>query len=336
MALIIRDYSAEDADAVAALLHEVLPYLVTTPPGVHAQVTAAPARQRYRALLAEEDGRLVGCARVGLFADSSDAGLGFANLNVVRSARGRGVGSALLAAAEAHLASIGARTAYCYAEDAPAAHRFAARYGYRRGRSSRFLRLDLGAELPAVPEPAAGTGTVRLLPAAHWTDDPRPLYEADLESFQDEPSDVASDSLSYEDWRRITWDRPEFDAALTTVAEVDGQVAALVIAHTDGGARYFSAGTGTRRAFRGRGLAKAAKAHSLHLARAAGYRTAFTGNDDGNAPMLAVNRWLGYRTCATEVRYFRDLADGDTADRDSTDGDSTGTAGSEPAVTASD
>lgn len=315
MALIIRDYSAEDADGVAALLRDLLPYLVVTPRGVHAQVTAGPARQRYRALLAEEDGRLVGSARVGLFPDTSDTGLGFANLNVIASERGRGIGGALLAAAESHLASVGARTAYAWVDDQPASHGFAARNGYRRGRSSRFLRLDLAAEPPAVPEPAPGAGTLRLLPASRWAADPRPLYEADLESFQDEPSDVAPDTISYEDWRRVTWDRPEFDPELTTVAEVDGQVAAVVIAHTDGATRYFSAGTGTRRAFRGRGLAKAAKAHSLHLARAAGYREAFTGNDDGNAPMLAVNRWLGYQTCATEWRYIRDLTDRDPTDR---------------------
>jgi GNAT superfamily N-acetyltransferase len=308
MALIIRDYAADDAGAVAALLHEVLPCLVVTPRGVHAQVAAAPARQHYRALLAEQDGRLVGCARAGIFVDTSDTGLAFANLNVRTADRGRGVGSALLAAAESHIAAIGGRTVYVWADDEPASHVFAARRGYRRGRSSRFLRLGLadGGPLPAVPPRPEG---VRLLPAAHWAADPRPLYEADLESFQDEPSDVASDTLTYADWRAVTWDRPDFDPELTTVAEVDGEVAAVVIAQTDGRERYFSGGTGTRRAHRGRGLAKAAKAHSLHLARAAGYREAFTGNDDGNAPMLAVNRWLGYQPCATEWRYIRDLTD---------------------------
>jgi RimJ/RimL family protein N-acetyltransferase len=65
--------------------------------------------------------------------------------------------------------------------------------------------------------------------------------------------------------------------------------------------------TGSRRAYRGRGLAKLAKTDSLHRARAAGYTEAFTGNDTGNAPMLAINAWLGYRPTATEWHYLRDL-----------------------------
>ncbi len=305
MALTIRDYRAEDAEAVAGLLRETLPYLVTTARGVHALATDSPARQHYRMLLAEDDGRLVGCARAGVFADTDDPGRTFANITVRPADRGRGAGSALLAAAEAHLTAIGGHTAYAWAEDRPEHHAFATARGYRRGRSSRFLRLDLAAE-PAAPSVAEG---VRLLPAAHWADDLRALYEADAESFLDEPSDVPPDVMSFADWRTVIWDRPEFDPALSIAAEVDGVVAAFVIAHTDGRDRYFSAGTGTRPAFRGRGLAKAAKAHSLRLARAAGYREAFTGNDDGNAPMLAINRGLGYTTFATECRYIHDLTE---------------------------
>ena len=65
--------------------------------------------------------------------------------------------------------------------------------------------------------------------------------------------------------------------------------------------------TGTARAFRGRGLAKLAKNHSLHRARAAGFTRALTGNDTDNGPMLAINKWFGYRIVATEVRYVREL-----------------------------
>ncbi|KPC92636.1 hypothetical protein ADL27_23995 [Streptomyces sp. NRRL F-6602] len=65
--------------------------------------------------------------------------------------------------------------------------------------------------------------------------------------------------------------------------------------------------TGTLREYRGRGLASLAKTATLHKARAAGLREAFTGNDAENAPMLAVNRKFGYEICATEVRHVREL-----------------------------
>ncbi|MGG8409600.1 hypothetical protein ACM614_24885, partial [Streptomyces sp. 12297] len=63
------------------------------------------------------------------------------------------------------------------------------------------------------------------------------------------------------------------------------------------------------RAFRGRGLAKLAKHTALRRARAAGCTEAFTGNDTGNEPMLAVNKWFGYEICATEVRYTKTLGE---------------------------
>ena len=306
MDVLVREYRPADAEPVSALLREVHPYLVMSPQLVHAQVTGAPARQHYRMLVAQDAGRITGCARAGLFADNSDPGPAFANVSVRSADRRRGAGSALLAAAEAHLAAIGATTSYAWANDEPGSSAFAERHGYRPGRSAGFLRLDLAADGPLPPAPAPAPG-VRLLPAALWADDPRPLYEADLECIRDEPGDVAADDISYADWRSVTWDRPDFDAELTTVAVVDGEVAGLVIAQTDGAGRYWSGGTGVRRAFRGLGLAKAAKARSLHVARTLGYREAFTGNDDGNAPMLAVNSWLGYLPCGAERRYLRDL-----------------------------
>ena len=309
MAAIIRDYVPRDAEPVSGLLREVHPYLVMTPRIVHVQVTGAPARQHYRLLVAQEAGRITGCVRAGLFADSSDPEAAFANVAVRAADRRRGAGGALLAAAEAHLAEVGATTFYAWAEDGPDAHDFAIRRGYRPGRHASFLRRDLhaGADpLPAQPTLPPG---VRLARAALWAHDPRPLYEADVECFRDEPGDVPADGISYADWRAVTWDRPDFDPDLSTVALVDGEVAGLVLVQTDGADRYWSGGTGVRPAHRGLGLAKAAKAHSLTLARALGFREAFTSNDAGNAAMLAVNRWLGYQPCGSERRYIRDLTD---------------------------
>lgn len=308
MNTIIRNYEPADAETLAGVVREAVPYLVTTPQTVHAQVALASPAQRFRLLVAETDDRIVGCARIGLFADAESPGAAFANVNVHPADRGHGAGRALLAAAETYLAGAGARTVYSWVTDEPGNHTFAARHGYQRGRSASFLRLDLapGAPLPTGPELPSG---VELLPASAFAADPRPLYEADVDSILDEPSDVASGAPDFADWRAQAWDRPDYDHELSAVAVVDGVVAALVNVQTDGRERYWSGGTGTRRAYRGRGLARAAKAYSLHRARAAGYTEAFTSNDDGNAAMLSINRWLGYRPCGYEWRYMRDLPD---------------------------
>jgi RimJ/RimL family protein N-acetyltransferase len=204
------------------------------------------------------------------------------------------------------VASVGATTIYCWSLDDERSLAFAERNGYRRGRSGHFQRLDLaGGSLP--PMPACPPG-VEVRTGASFADNLHQIWEVDNEAALDEPDDVDVDPISYDDWFNQYWSHPEHDRELTSVVTVDGAVAAFSYAVTDGGSRYMSGMAGTRRAFRRRGLAKLAKSVSLHRARAAGYTEAFTNNDTGNEPMLAVNKWFGYQPCATEWRWIRDLA----------------------------
>jgi RimJ/RimL family protein N-acetyltransferase len=107
----------------------------------------------------------------------------------------------------------------------------------------------------------------------------------------------------YEEWLARTWNAPDAAPDLSVVAVVDGVPAAYTVVLTDGEAVYWSAMTGTRRAYRGRGLARLVKITSLHRARAAGLTVAVTGNDDENAAIIAVNDRLGYRPAVTLWRY---------------------------------
>ncbi|MET7938217.1 GNAT family N-acetyltransferase [Streptomyces sp. NPDC005322] len=308
MTMIVRDFRTADAEAVAAARRSAFPYLVTTPRTVVWEAESAPAERQYRLLVAEEDGRVVGSSEIGIFYDSDQPGLAFANTTVSGDALGRGAGSALVTAAEEYLAGLGAAQVFAWTLDAPHAVTFAERRGYRRSRSSRIGRLDLTtAALPPLDRGAFPDG-VELRTAADFADDPRPLYEADVECTEDEPGDVDAGRLPYAQWLALTWEHPALDRELTSVAVVDGTVAAYSVAHTDGHGRYWSGMTGTPRTFRGRGLAKLAKNDSLHRARAAGCRVAFTGNDGDNGPMLAINNWFGYEPAAVEWRYVRELA----------------------------
>ncbi len=53
--------------------------------------------------------------------------------------------------------------------------------------------------------------------------------------------------------------------------------------------------TGVRREYRGRGIALALKLLAIRFARSVGAQEITTSNDSLNAPMLAVNRKLGYQ-----------------------------------------
>ncbi|MGV9579341.1 N-acetyltransferase family protein [Streptomyces sp. NPDC003509] len=303
MTVHVRDFLPADADAWVRVRRAALPYMVTTPEQVLRDLADAHPDRRYRLLVAEEDGEVIGTAQVGISHKSPKPGQGFCNPYVHPDNRRRGAGALLLRAGEEHLAGAGATAVYTWVLDEPADRAFAAKRGYAARRPAHFLRLGLtDGSLPPLQDVPPG---VELLTAADFEDDPRPLFEADAETSADEPSDVPVEFSDYEDWLATTWRRPGFDRTLTTVVTVDGQIAAFSAAETDGLDRYWSAMTGTRRAFRGRGLAKLAKNTSLHRARAAGYTDAFTGNDADNGPMLAVNRWFGYEICATEVRHVR-------------------------------
>ncbi|MFF3847648.1 GNAT family N-acetyltransferase [Streptomyces sp. NPDC002328] len=308
MTVIVRDLRPEvpaDVEGFVRVRRLALPFMVSTPRSVVHDLVRTHPDARFRQLVAEEDGEIIGTAQVGLAHESPEPGRGFVNVYVHPGRTRRGAGSLLTRVGEEHLSAHGATRVYAWVLDGPDNRGFAERHGYRASRSAHFLRLDLAdGTLPPLQAPPPG---VELRTAADFADDPRPLFELDAETTADEPSDVGAEITDYEAWIEETWRHPLLDTGLSTVAVVDGRPAAFTAARTDGATRYSSGMTGTARAFRGRGLAKLAKNDSLHRARAAGYREAFTGNDSGNGPMLAINEWFGYEICATEVRHVRTL-----------------------------
>ncbi|MEU2671902.1 GNAT family N-acetyltransferase [Streptomyces sp. NPDC007164] len=305
MTVIVRDFLPADAEGWVRVRRAALPYVVTTPESVIFQLASAHPDKRYRLLVAEVDGELVATAQVGLAHDSPEPGQGFCNTYTHPERAGLGAGALLVRTAEEHLAREGASAVYTWVLDAPSNRAFAEKRGYVPSRPAYFSRLRLtDGSLPPRQELPPG---VELRTAADFADDPRPLFEADAETTADEPSDTPALLDDYEDWLNHTWRAPGLDRELTSVVMADGEVAAFSAAETDGLTRYWSGMTGTRRAYRGRGLARLAKNDSLHRARAAGCTDAYTANDADNGPMLAINRWFGYEICATNVRHVRKL-----------------------------
>ncbi|MEU3608188.1 GNAT family N-acetyltransferase [Streptomyces sp. NPDC035033] len=306
MTVIVRAVRPEDAGAFARVRRAALPCMLATAEQVAYDWAHAHPEAHARPLVAvTEDGEVIGTAQVGLAHDAPRPGVGYLDVYVDPARRGLGAGTLLARTAEEHLAERGATVLYSWALDEPSNRGWAERRGYAPSRSAHFLRLDLAtAVLPPLQEPPAG---VELRTAEDFAADPRPLFELDAATTADEPGDVGAELDDYPHWLATTWNHPLLDRTLTTVAVVDGVPAAFSAARTDGRGRYSSGMTGTAPGFRGRGLAKLVKNHALHRARAAGCVEAFTGNDAGNGPMLAINAWFGYAIDATEVRYVRTL-----------------------------
>ncbi|MER7950020.1 GNAT family N-acetyltransferase [Streptomyces sp. NPDC096079] len=306
MTVIVRDARPRDTEGFARVRRAAVPYMLATAEQLAFDWAHAHPDSHARPLVAVTgDDEVIGTVQLRIAHDAPEPGIGSVNVYVDPERLGLGAGTLLLRAAEEHLAERGARTLYSWVLDEPASRAWAERRGYAPSRSAHFLRLDLTtAALPPLEEPPAG---VELRTAEHFAADPRPLFELDAVTTADEPGDVGAELDDYAHWLETTWGHPLLDRALTTVVLVDGVPAAFSAAQSDGLGRYSSGMTGTAPAFRGRGLAKLAKNASLHRARAAGCVEAFTSNDAGNGPMLAINEWFGYEIGATEVRHVRTI-----------------------------
>ena len=93
------------------------------------------------------------------------------------------------------------------------------------------------------------------------------------------------------------------------MALVDGQLAGLTMIRIDRpSGRAQNNLCGVRRPYRGRGLALLLKSHSLRRAAELGATIALTDNDETNAPMLAVNKRLGYGPFARRLEWERAAA----------------------------
>ena len=243
---------------------------------------------------AETDGEIVGWASGGLDAFAPVRTAAFGGVVVHREHRRQGHGSALWNALAADLASAGARRIVAFSHSDPGSRAFVEAIGFRHEGTHSTLVLD-PRTLPPAPDPPAG---VDIVPMRSFEDEPERLYAADSESALDEPGPADLSGMTLDVWRRLTWDHPDCDRDVGTAAVVDGPVVGTSF-HTDRETgRGSNAGTGVMRAYRGRGLGLLMKQHSLAAAASAGIKRVVTQNDDTNAPMLAINRRLGYRPFA--------------------------------------
>ena len=300
----IRDFRDDDAGAVVALLREVEPtYVGTVTTRLHGR-RSLPPRAHLGEWVAEEGGRIVGFASASLSWETSEPGVGEFRLSVVPSARRRGIGSALYERVSAHLRAVDARTAGSWAQ--PEGVPFLERRGHEHRRSSRQSALDLRtadlSHLRTLEEQKASEG-FRVVAFREVVGRPRDLYELDVVTVRDEPSDYPIDAIDYDEWLRTLFEHPSIDRDGSRVVAAGDRLVAWALIGTDGEGRAVNSFTGTHPDFRGRGLARLGKLAVAAWARDQGVRVIFTGNDESNAPMLAINERMGYCPVA-QVHYL--------------------------------
>jgi GNAT superfamily N-acetyltransferase len=301
---VIREFRPEDASGVAALLRGVDETHVVTGEVVLHRHQSMPAQAQAKFWVAEAAEGIVGHARAERPWDTSDASVGEFQVGVAPAACSQGIGTDLYERAISHLRTVGARTAGSWAQAEGVD--FLKRRGHEQRRSSRKSALTLRdadlSELDSLAEQkqCEGFGLVALRDVF---DRPRELFELDVATSQDEPADFPIDAIGYDDWLRTTYEHPGPSHDGSRVVVAGDRLVAWSLIGVDGHGRAVNEFTGTRREFRGRGLARLAKLAVAAWARDNGVEVIYTGNDAANAPMLAINRRMGY-TPASEFAYL--------------------------------
>jgi GNAT superfamily N-acetyltransferase len=244
-------------------------------------------------VLAEADGRVVGCGFAGP-SDSPDRG--FVAPRVLPEARRRGAGTALLRTLVTHVGGLGFAAVSSHVDgDDAGSLAFARRFGFEEVDR----RVARGRSVGGEPRPGPPTA-VELVAIAERPELLAEAYDLAVEGYADLATDTPV-TVSLDDWLAEEATLP----GGSFVAIVDGDVvgySGLCLlpdpAVADDGL------TVVRRAWRRRGLAEALKRAELAWAAQNGIREVVTWTQRGNEGMRALNERLGYtyRSVSVSVR----------------------------------
>jgi mycothiol synthase len=244
-------------------------------------------------LIARVDGTLAGSAVAGIEPQRPD--LATALITVLREQRRRGAGTALYEAISrwARERSLDVIEAVV-ADDDPESLAFACRRGFVEDRREKGVALRLAGIEPPPVEPPEGVEIVT------WAERPvlaRGMYEVAVEAFPDIPGWEDELIEPFDDWlahdMQGSGDRPEATFVALAGDEVVGYAKLSLTDATPTTAHHDL--TGVKRAWRGRGIARALKARQIAWAKENGYEELRTRNDERNAPIRRLNEEFGYR-----------------------------------------
>jgi len=266
----------------------VWPHHAVTMDAVHSFRDSA---QDYIDYLVREDGVIVGSGAGAIFGYRARRVVTL--ITVLAGQRRRGAGTALYEAISLWASERGQRELeVAVAGDDPESLAFAQRRGFTEERREVGLVLSLTGLSPADVQPPAGIEIVT------WAQRPelaRGMYEVDLEAHSDIPGFEDVTVEPFEDWMAHNIQRPADSPEATFIAlagqEVVGFAKLSLTAPTAAG----HAITAVKRAWRGRGIARALKATEINWALAHGYTELHTSNEERNTPIKRLNARLGYR-----------------------------------------
>lgn len=298
----IRPFEERDYPAIAEVLKAAWPDEVHTEAGLREHDRHAP-EVRWGRFVAELEHQIVGMGEYTQFEGMYHPQKFGAWVTVKPPFRGQGIGKALYGAVlEALKPHNPVLILSSTREDQAPALAWLHKLGYAEKMRYWESRLDLArfdfgpwaGKIEAVE--AAGFDLKSLKELEHDPQHRQKAYDLWLEARLDVPRPEAISEVRFEDYCKWVFESRYYlpEGHFMAVDKNTGQYVALsTLWKTDG--PYLSTGlTGTRRAYRRRGLALALKLKGIGLAQAYGAREIRTGNEANNRAMLSINEALGF------------------------------------------
>lgn len=231
--------------------------------------------------------------------------------------RRRGLGAQLTGAAIEFARAQGAtRLAAEVRDNVSEGLRFAERYGFRKDRhvfESRLHLADFDEQRFAGAVERVEAEGIRFLTLADLDDSDgarRRLYDLNAALVRDIPGHDG-DFMPFEQFQKTvcsaSWYRPDGEIV---AAVNDAWVGMAAVGYFQTTNSMYNMFTGVDPAWRGKGIALALKLLAIACARRYGATYISTNNDSENAPMLAINRTLGYQLEPGYYRMIREPAFG--------------------------
>lgn len=298
----IRDSTPADAEIVTAIINRDQP----EPLGVE-QVrerlnAPATSTNEWRLVAETDDGQVVGYGHA-LRDDWMEPGLFWANIAVAQAARRQGIGSLIHEALLDWLRPRNGATLLISVYDhLPQSVQFAEGRGFEIERHIFESTLDLTTfdEQPLLSAldaaQAAGLRFATMADLGDTEEARRKLWEVETLTVRDIPGLSDASERPFESFNEEVCGASGYRPECQIVA-LDGEawVGLTRLDPTEATEAMYNAITGVLPAYRGRGAALALKLLAIRAARRHGARYLRTNNDSQNAPMLAVNRKLGYQ-----------------------------------------
>ena len=190
------------------------------------------------------------------------------------------------------------------------------RLGYRENRRMRISELDLAQRREQILETRERCRremrdqgvTMGVLSEDGDHARYRKLHAMVIESEKDIPTTVPWRELTFDEWKTFWFSSPAVREDRWWVARQGDQIVGMSLLDTPVVRGIpWTAFTGTSRAVRGRGIARALKYESMGQAIELGYTRVRTNNDADNPAILRINAAMGYRPVAALIELHRAL-----------------------------